>query len=85
MTTREEFCSVGLLSWAMNGTTSSELGECGEVLANIIREHYPERVTAPNSTSANSVIMHFNDHPDTTFEDVERVFEKAEVAWDERV
>lgn len=81
---KEEFCSVGLLSFAMKGQVDSTTGECGDLLANIIRENYPERV-AGGEEASESVIIAFNDHSDTTFADVERVFEKAEVAWDERV
>lgn len=84
MSAKEEFCSIGLLSFALNGNPNMAVGECGKVLADIIRENYPDRLPT-FSYDDNGIIMHFNDHPDTTFEDVERVFEKAEVAWDERI
>jgi len=44
------------------------------VLSDIGREQYPERCGA---TIPSVAIAFFNDHPDTTWEDVERVMEKA--------
>ena len=51
-----------------------------EVFADVIREQWPDRwvIEAPvreNSTCL--AITDFNDHPDTTQDDVERAFEKA--------
>lgn len=85
---KDAFCSVGLLSLAEQGEVHSRLGECGRVLADIIREQFPDRaswMSASGESTPESIIVGFNDHPDTTFADVERVFEKAEVAWDERI
>lgn len=45
-------------------------------LANVITEQYPERTRA-DAYSPRDRIVFFNDHADTTFEDVERVFEKV--------
>lgn len=87
--TDNEFCSAGLLAFALTGHVHGNLGECGEVLAGVIRDQFPDRVNGPLSAYSpertRATIYAFNDHPDTTWEDVERVFEKAEVAWDERV
>lgn len=44
----------------------------------IIQAEYPGRVPVGNES-----IVQFNDHPETTFEDVERVLEKAAVKWEE--
>lgn len=85
MSAKEEFCSVGLLAFATEGNVNGNVGECGDVLAEIIKANYPERVGDSTNAPAPYVIMRFNDHADTTFGDVERMFEKAEVAWDERI
>lgn len=44
-----------------------------QVLTAVIEENWPERSGVPGSSS----IAVFNDHPDTTQDDVERAFEKA--------
>ena len=44
----------------------------------VVKEQYPERRKGSLATVPN-----FNDHPDTTFSDVERVLEKAAVKWEE--
>lgn len=43
----------------------------------IIDAEYPDRV------EPDTQVVSFNDHPDTTFADVERVLEKAAVKWEE--
>lgn len=48
------------------------------VLTPIITDQYPDRVCNDLTT-----IVPFNNHPDTTFADVERVLEKAAVKWEE--
>lgn len=48
------------------------------VLRVMITDQYPDRLTGKFGLIAN-----FNDHPDTTFSDVERVLEKAAVKWEE--
>lgn len=62
------------------------LGDLGTealvVLSEVIREQFPDRVWA---TSIESTVVHFNDHPDTTEQDVVAVFEKARVRAEERV
>lgn len=45
----------------------------------VIDEQYPGRMEA----GPHSNVPNFNDHPDTTFADVERVLEKAAVKWEE--
>ena len=52
----------------------------GAFILTIIQEQYPEHSAFPGWQPT---IMSFNDHPDTTFADVERVLEKAAVKWEE--
>lgn len=46
-----------------------------DAMSSIIKSEYPERVGDPGSIS---VIMNFNDHPDTTWDDIEWVVQKYE-------
>lgn len=55
-----------------------ENGKNRDSLALIILEQYPERLE-----KAFFSVPAFNNHPDTTFSDVERVLEKAAVKWEE--
>lgn len=51
-----------------------------QMIGQIARDQYPDRVGwHENLVEA----AQFNDHPDTTFSDVERVLEKAAVKWEE--
>lgn len=50
------------------------------IILEVIREHYRDRCR--NLATGRGVSL-FNDHPDTTFADVERVLEKAAVKWEE--
>lgn len=50
-------------------------------LLQVIATQYPDRTTTPLAGGVS--IVEFNDHPDTTFADVERVLEKAAVKWEE--
>ena len=54
--------------------------KCKALILSIIREQYPDRSTFPEWEVT---IPSFNDHPDTTFADVERVLEKAAGKWEE--
>ena len=45
-------------------------------------EQFPERFALGASGAS---IPAFNDHPDTTWADVELVLDKASIAWDEQV
>jgi len=47
-------------------------------MGRLIREHFPER--SPHWPSATC----FNDHPDTTLDDVILVLEKAAIQYDEQ-
>lgn len=68
-------CAIGGLLLT-NPTTNSL-----PFLAEITEELFPDRYRISNKHP----VAIFNDHPHTTFEDVEAVFEKAAVRWDERV
>jgi hypothetical protein len=52
-------------------------GEYFRRLAGIIAEQYPERVIEEPRPCLSNVVTSFNDHPDTTFEDIRIVLEKA--------
>ena len=47
-----------------------------DTLVEVIRKLFPDRMK--NCTQGNKV-AYFNDHPDTTFEDVQRVLKEADV------
>jgi hypothetical protein len=47
-----------------------------DVLADVIREQYPDRIPTGSYSNACNV-FEFNDHPDTTLADVHAVIEKA--------
>lgn len=49
------------------------------MLDSIVTEQFWERAVRGRMTH----IPNFNDHPDTTFSDVEKVLEKAAVKWEE--
>lgn len=53
--------------------------ECIEGLETVLLEQYWERTVKGDMTH----VPNFNDHPDTTFADVEKVLEKAAVKWEE--
>lgn len=90
-------CLVGALRKAAVGTSSTIdiLRKTGEAscapklrsideatvrVATVLSEQYPDRFD-PNFNT----IPHFNDHPDTTFEDVERVLSKAAILAEEQL
>lgn len=82
-------CSIGWI-YAIGGIPGHLPGErlreqCEQVklLDEIVSEQFPDRV-ADLQASHNATVA-FNDHPETTEEDVVAVFEKAAVKWDERV
>ena len=49
-------------------------------IINIVKDQYPHCIPV---RPGREMISFFNDHPDTTFSDVERVLEKAAVKWEE--
>lgn len=54
-----------------------------QVLASVIGEHYPDRVN--EQLFPDSVVWLFNDHADTTVDEVRMVLEKAAIRYDEAV
>lgn len=52
-------------------------------ISGVILEQFPDRVKLYANGSPS--IAFFNDHPDTTFADVELVLEKAQIRYDEAV
>jgi hypothetical protein len=48
----------------------------------VVQEQYPDRVAW--FAVGGGVVSSFNDHPDTTWADVDAVLDKASVLWDER-
>jgi hypothetical protein len=89
------FCGVGHLAKAyaeehgldvsevFGGTFWGEILEIKKVMDKVAGEQYPER-----ALDGDSIVPHFpffNDHPDTTEDEVIAVMEKAAVRWEERI
>lgn len=75
------FSRVGV-SWA----SYDDIGI--NAVKDIIRDQYPERCNDSGGvpiTSTNFPIPNFNDHPDTIFDDVRVVMEKAAIKLDEAI
>jgi hypothetical protein len=53
-----------------------------ELMRQTIAEQFPDRAAFP---AAISTVWQFNDHPDTTWADVDLVLDKAARRWDEQV
>lgn len=60
----------------MLGPLSDELARDVALVNRVLEEQYPERFGAVG-------VSRFNDHPDTTLDDILRVLDKAAVAKDE--
>jgi hypothetical protein len=83
-------CLWGAVGVAAHGNTHQICSgnEWQPFLDSVAEEQYPERVSdqtvetwsfyVPSSTN-------FNNHPDTTVDEVVRVMEKAAIRWDEQV
>lgn len=74
-------CMVSALSQVVHQGTwarHQKLHAAYNVLAQVCREQYPDRVGTRRSDA-----ISVNDHPDTTFEDIERIYEKAIVRLQE--
>lgn len=69
-------CIIGALGRELS-TSLTKIAE--SFLAPVILDQYPGQLTKRGSR----ILVRFNDHPDTTFTDVERVLEKAAVKWEE--
>lgn len=84
---RLRVCSRGAINVALHGFplgwlfASNPRGQAADgVLCDVVREHWPERCSRPVEH-----IVDFNNHPDTTQDDVERAFEKAIARAEEMV
>jgi hypothetical protein len=67
---------------------SREFNTIQPVIEGVIAEQYPDRCIRVGPAYDIQLIpsaAHFNDHPDTTWNDVERVFEKADLLLDEQI
>lgn len=82
---KDRVCSLGVLALVTGDDEAlTRSAEAVTVLAAVIKEQFPERVHPAHMDTPRDAVVAFNDHPDTTFADVERMFEKAELAWDEK-
>lgn len=72
VTRKHEYCLLG---------AAQQLGFTqrltGIKLAPVVTEQFPERVESALRSNPAHVVVTFNDHPETTFEDVQMVLEKA--------
>lgn len=66
-----------LLTASASVTVPARYMELVDACAGVILAEYPERVPPGIRRSKDSVCMCFNDHPDTTFDDVIGVLEKV--------
>ena len=83
--TDKGFCAVGALNFVgvREIVSSGQQSHDGDVVADVIREQYPDRVNLPCRTGF-AAIVRFNDHEDTTQDEVVAVLEKAAIKLDER-
>lgn len=77
-------CLLGTLNWVCEGTAYSNAysegrdgHEVAKALASIIEEDYPDRKFPSEFALASDHCINFNDHGETTFEDVKKVIAKA--------
>lgn len=74
----EPVCLVGS-QWALDGARNAFVMACASrLICYVIRERYPERIDLDCWVQRD-----FNDHPDTTWEDVALVLKDASARWDE--
>jgi len=80
------FCGVGHLSNAFgdmsqtyDSTAFIRYCKMHKLLGKVAREQFPERL------DEDQTFPRFNDHPDTTEDEVVAVMEKAAIRWDEQV
>jgi hypothetical protein len=68
---------------------SSEVGNMrmkgARLMGRVALDQYPDRLEADFSNMLHAAFGHFNDHEDTTEEEVLAVMEKAAILWDEAV
>lgn len=74
---RSRVCVLGAANRAAGRYATDEIGldlEWEAAVRDVISEQFPDRAV---------MVHNFNDHPDTTFADVELVLEKAQIRLDE--
>ena len=86
------YCGVGHLSeYGYNvGSSQEEMNEAFKLMNEVAFEQYPERATyvinfGSDVQEVAKSFANFNDHPDTTEEEVIAVMEKAAVRFEERL
>jgi hypothetical protein len=70
-----EHCIMGAVNYLT--APAYDEREFTKACAEVICEQYPERAYYQHTGSPVSTIVHFNDNPDTTFEDVRVILEKV--------
>lgn len=75
------WCSLGRLDQACNN--SYGYVEAWQTLGRVFNDLFPDRL-GENPEFEDPIPM-VNDHPDTTFEDIQAAFEKAAVRWEEQI
>lgn len=73
-------CLLGWKSIALHGTVAKAYidDEYNSKIASIISEQFPERINNKVKGENEYTITHFNDHDDTTLDDIRLVLEKAD-------
>lgn len=84
----DSMCLVGALAeFLYHGDTAADTvnrDATAKAMAAIITEQYPDRISSVDvAYGAGNKIIDFNDHPDTTWMDVDRVLEKLAVKLEE--
>lgn len=74
-------CGLGHVGNVLGSSYSNEFLDAWSIMDKVAEEQYPDRVF--NSDLA--MFPAFNDHPDTTEDEVVAVMEKAAVRWDEQI
>lgn len=83
------YCLVGAARRAVVGWSDPEMGRdfrsALSILADVIRREYPDRyeVTDPEGDIIEEAVIHFNDHEQTGWPDIETVLGKARLEWEE--
>ena len=71
------------------GFEADEFYECQKIMDKVAKEQYPDRNSSFMAPNQQKMFTHnfpiFNDHPDTTEDEVVAVIEKAAVLYDEKI
>lgn len=85
-TAKGEHCTVGALQAVTDSFSGTLVTDAQEVVADVIFEQFPERVAVLGASGRDytfGVVTFFNDHEDTTKDDVVMVLEKAALKAEE--